>query len=223
MSPSSLFAHDKVSSCVLYRGRRCVPRASPLEFPGTHFFPAWTGPRNNEITSARSPAGGQQSASALGFASVSFANPSGGGNEEREEYKKEKRKTKLGSSLIIHHRVQTGETKMAASLSANTYFHPKRILPAVSLALPPQAWINEHFICPSTLFSASKRVVRAPCLADTSRDYQFSSVDDSKDSKEKNNRHTLPGERWTICLNVTIIHSLCNIDIAFARFLPLLT
>lgn len=38
MSQASLFARDKVSSCVLYCGRRCVPRASPLEFPATHFF-----------------------------------------------------------------------------------------------------------------------------------------------------------------------------------------
>ena len=100
------------------------------------------------------------------FASVSLANPSGGGKGEMEEEGKRERE-RSGSSLIIHHRVQPGETKMAALLpSANTLSSKEDSPRELSRSRPPRSGLTTTlFARPLSLFfffpSASKRVVRA--------------------------------------------------------------
>lgn len=125
------------------------------------------------------------------FASVSLANPSGGGKGEIEEEGKRERE-RSGSSLIIHHRVQPGETKMAALLpSANTLLSKEDSPRELSRSRPPRSGLTTTlFARPLSLsfFFSLRFETRRPCLADTDEDYQFSSVDDSKDSRREGGR-----------------------------------
>lgn len=110
-----------------------------------------------------------------------------------------RKRESAGSSLIIHHRVQPGETKMAALLvsspSANTLSSKEDSpLRELSRSRPPRSGLTTTlFARPLSflfffflfLFFSLRFETRRPCLADTDEDYQFSSVDDSKDSRGK--------------------------------------
>ena len=107
--------------------------------------------------------------------------------KEKERKKKEREQDEPGSSLIIHHRVRGGRNKNGRSsfpLFANTFIQ-RGFYELSRLLFGRRSGLTSTLFASRLFLSASKRVVRAPCLADTSRDYQFSSVDGSRDSKEK--------------------------------------
>lgn len=177
------------ASCIAVAGVSRGPRHSnsPLHI----FFPTRTGPRNNEITSARSsPAGGHQFVSAFGFR-VRISRKSQRGWQGRDRGRGKERE-RSGSSLIIHHRVQPGETKMAALLpSANTLSSKEDSPRELSRSRPPRSGLTTTLFARPlslSLFFSLRFETRRPCLADTDEDYQFSSVDDSKDSRREGGR-----------------------------------
>lgn len=191
MSQASLFARDKVSSCVLYCGRRCVPRASPLEFPATHFFSySNRAPKQRDNECTQQPCRRPPVRFCFRFSRPYLSQIPAGVARERSR-KRERERERSGSSLIIHHRVQPGETKMAALLpSANTLSSKEDSPRELSRSRPPRSGLTTTlFARPLSLFFFSLRFeTRRPCLADTDEDYQFSSVDDSKDSRREGGR-----------------------------------
>lgn len=167
MSQASLFARDKVSSCVLYCGRRCVPRASPLEFPATHFFSySNRAPKQRDNECTQQPCRRPPVRFCFRFSRPYLSQIPAGVARERWR-KRERERERSGSSLIIHHRVQPGETKMAALLpSANTLSSKEDSPRKLSRSRPPRSGLTTTlFARPLSLFfffpSASKRVVRA--------------------------------------------------------------
>lgn len=167
MSQASLFARDKVSSCVLYCGRRCVPRASPLEFPATHFFSySNRAPKQRDNECTQQPCRRPPVRFCFRFSRPYLSQIPAGVARERSR-KRERERERSGSSLIIHHRVQPGETKMAALLpSANTLSSKEDSPRELSRSRPPRSGLTTTlFARPLSLSfffpSASKCVVRA--------------------------------------------------------------
>lgn len=143
MSQASLFARDKVSSCVLYCGRRCVPRASPLEFPATHFFSySNRAPKQRDNECTQQPCRRPPVRFCFRFSRPYLSQIPAGVARERSR-KRERERERSGSSLIIHHRVQPGETKMAALLpSANTLSSKEDSPRELSRSRPPRSGLT---------------------------------------------------------------------------------
>lgn len=143
MSQASLFARDKVSSCVLYCGRRCVPRASPLEFPATHFFSySNRAPKQRDNECTQQPCRRPPVRFCFRFSRPYLSQIPAGVARERWR-KRERERERSGSSLIIHHRVQPGETKMAALLpSANTLSSKEDSPRELSRSRPPRSGLT---------------------------------------------------------------------------------
>lgn len=156
---------------ILYPARCYAPRASGTRIPRDGFFSGRTGPRNNEITSARSPAGCLKLAL---LCLVPRIPPRSGGLEKG-------RASRRGWFSNYSSSCPSGRNKngrAARFLPANTF-----IQRGFSRALA-SAWINEDFICLRILFLPPKHVASALCSQSIGRDYRFSSIDNCKDLSE---------------------------------------